>query len=1039
MLAPSDFRLTDVSRGIVGAMSARVTIVTNPLLGSTGESFNVRAGTTIQNLLPVEFNSVPVVARYNGSWLLRKDWIIPLAPGDSLEFHSYPQGNNNNGSMRAVLTILVLIASYYFGPQVGGWFGLTGQAAAAFGGALISIAGSIAINAVIRPNVPQLGGGPGASASYNVALSGNQARQGQVIPVLYGYNQSFPDFAAQPYLEYTNAGIDSAGNSPGSPAGGAPSVFVAGDQYFYALFCIGHGDYFIHAVTLDDTFLSHFSDVKWNILPPGTKPKLVLANVATAIEVTGQEPKSGKWVGPFSACAPTLKASAVSFDIVFGGLGTADPTTGNMTSLSVTLQFEYREIDDLGSSIGSWGVFKLETITGATTDAIRKTFKYPLDPPKRVEVRVLRPGIKNDNVRVLNTPLWVGLRAYLTEPALLAPTATHLEVRMRASDQLNGLSQRKIAVRSTRMLSIWDGIAWSAPKATRSIAWALADKWRSTVYGDGLPDSRIDLIALAELNAIWVKRQDRFDFIFDNRMTSFDADQLIAGAGRAAVVRRQGSVRTVVRDQLQLAPLTVFTSSSIRNKSYSSQYMLPSTDSPDGIILEYWDNQLFDYKTFDCPAPGVTVMERPLWFRLLGVSGKTHAHREGLFLASAAFYRRRITTFSTELLGMIPTYGSFIRATPAMFGWGSSGHVQAYVASIRELSLREPVDFSTPGEHYVSVQRPNGSFTAPIRVTPGSDNYIVFLDKPLDFQIITDDPTREAPKYVFGALNALGTVGQDLVVRSVKPSSRDKGTLVVEISGVAENPIVHSADAHLLPNPDEVQDSPVTTPPTDTGGGTIPLVNIVDATYGKTVLAYDAEIGEWEVAGTDHPGATLPSVDFFTPVRIRFGNNGLAAVKLSDARDWVNLSGQWSKFGELELAQADKFEIMAEFIPNWTQIDIPAITSDSDLLGLWLPLDVTRMWAVDPVAYGPQGGFVSLGWGLNLKITIRTAGTHIVQDSAVIVLQIMQILGQDPGTGGEAPGPGGDNGDGGTGPGGDGTGGDGSSGDGGGAGSDGDG
>lgn len=983
MLAPS-IKPSPVASGIGQMLSASVSVITNPLTFEPVQRFSIAAGRRIKDVLPADFNSVPVVARYNGLWLLRKDWDLPLAPGDHLEFHSYPQGNDDNGgSIRTVLMVIVAIVAYYYGVDVGSALGATNATSAqAIGQAFISIAGSLVVNAIIKPTVSPFGNdAPGTTPSYNVSLSGNQARLGQAIPVLYGYNQSFPDFAAQPYMEYDNN---------------------TSDQYYFALFCIGHGLYFINSVNLDDTLIDNFKDVEYKILQPGELPTLVLANVVTAPEVTGQELKSGQFVGPFVVCAPTLTVSAVGFDIVFSGLGSAQ-NDGSMTERSVTLDFSYREVDDLGFSIGEWTTLQVEEIKGATANAVRRSFKYPVIPSKRIEVRVVRTDVKDDNTRELNTPIWAGLRGYIDQSAPLAPTATHLEVRMRASDQLSGLSQRKISVRTTRKIPIWNGVTWSEPVENRSIAWALADKWRSTVYGDGLPDSRIDYASLLELDEIWSKRQDRFDFIFDSRMPSYEADQLIAGAGRAAVVRRQGSVRTVIRDQLQEAPLTQFPANTIRQGSFSTKYMMATPETPDGLMLEYWDNRRFDYLTIRCPCPGVTpeTMVNPLWFRILGVTGRTHAEREGLFLAAASFYRRKSTTFSTELLGMMPTYGSLIRAAPLMFGWGYSGSVKGYLVDSKELSLREAVKFIPGGSHHISLQRDDGTYTDPIQVSPGSDDFSVFLDEDPDFTVITDDPTREPPKFVFGLANA---TGQDIVVRSMSPKSKDNGTVVVELAGVVENEAVHHVDEHLLPSDDDEQDPVIDgNVPTDPNGNVLLIVNLEDTMFLKEINGTDYIVGPWEVEGAIHwagdstyQDPPQPSPDYYTPIRLEMRNDGTMWYKMSDDWAWTKVNQQWSKFGAVEPILISEYEVFAHVLISWAAAGQDSATDkylsdDSSPVEEWLDMSTTRMWAMDPNKGSPLYGYLETGYMLTLEISVRKKETTTLVDIAKYLLKANRI------------------------------------------------
>jgi len=47
--------------------------------------------------------------------------------------------------------------------------------------------------------------------------------------------------------------------------------------------------------------------------------------------------------------------------------------------------------------------------------------------------------------------------------------------------------------------------------------------------------------------------------------------------------------------------------------------------------------------------------------------------REGLYLAAANRYRRRIITLRTELEGLIPTYGDLIAIAHDMPSWGTGG------------------------------------------------------------------------------------------------------------------------------------------------------------------------------------------------------------------------------------------------------------------------------------------------------------------------------------------------------------------------------
>jgi hypothetical protein len=81
----------------------------------------------------------------------------------------------------------------------------------------------------------------------------------------------------------------------------------------------------------------------------------------------------------------------------------------------------------------------------------------------------------------------------------------------------------------TRKLPIWADGGWSIPQPTRSIAWAFADAARAE-YGAELPDTRIDLGGLSDLDAVWENRGDHFDGVFDTSMTVWEALKLVSAS-----------------------------------------------------------------------------------------------------------------------------------------------------------------------------------------------------------------------------------------------------------------------------------------------------------------------------------------------------------------------------------------------------------------------------------------------------------------------------------------------------------------------------
>ena len=880
----------------------------------------VPPGPAIAELLPAELAAEVVVCRYCGQhsggqaiYVARADWQREVQAGDLVEFHVRPQGGDGGSNpLRIILTIALIAVANIYGAQLAGAFGFTGTTAAAVGTAAITVVGSLAINALLPvASAQSAGAGPAASPSYNVALSGNAARLDGAIPVLYGYNRTFPDFAGQPYVDYDND---------------------TSDQYYYALLALGHGDYTVPRIEIDDTPLSTFADVDFNILEPGDVPTLVDPAVVTAPEVTGQELTPGRYVGAFAASGPRLSATHLGFDVVFGGLGVIN-NDGSVSSKTVTVRFEARPIDDWGAATGDWVVLATVDITAASASAVRRSYQYALPAAGRYLARAVRTSAKDESRQVANTPQWAGLRAYIDAVAPLEPSVTHIEIRMRASEQLNGLSQRKIAVTSLRKLHTWaPGTGWSAsPVETRNPAWALADKMRSTVYGDCVPDSRIDLASLHALATTWDTRQDRCDVVFDSFTDRDTADQLLAGAGRARVIRPNG-VRTMVRDEAADLPVTAYTSRMMRPGSWGARYGLPTSDSADGVILEYWSNRSWDWEAIECPAPGRTytdpthpdyddelpMMSRPVRQRVLGITGETHAKREGAYMAAKLVYRRRVTSWATELQGILPAYGSAVVLAPALPTWGQAGDVVSWVEGTRSMGVSEPLTWTPSVTHGISLVRDDGSLTAAITATAGADAYTLTLATDPDFDLVLDAADRERPRYVFGPLATHRKIARMLAIEPAGVD--DEGTPIINLTAVIEDDRVHEADEALLPEGEEVQDpinlDPIESEPGggggDGGGSTLLITTLTDRTVTDDVEA---------------------------PANAEFAllNNGQARIATNNMGTSVIGGSEWLVIAPTSTDDTGLFEC------RWTTTD-GALTSGT--VGSWLALSTTRAWAV---------------------------------------------------------------------------------------------
>lgn len=725
----------------------------NPLDPSQRTSFRARQGLTLDQLKPA--TTLPTVCQLNGEYVLAADWsFIELEVTDIAVFLTLPKGGGGGGSYQIILGIILIVVGVV----------VPGAQPLIYAGAALLLSGLLP-----SPNfVPLVNNNQGISPSptYNVQLQGNTARLGQAMPVPYGRHMIMPDFAAPPYNIFTEQD----------------------DQLYHAVLCIGVMNKFtLETVTIDDTVLEHFVDVSTQLVGPqygAATLTLVNPAVVNAPEVAGQDMLTGVVIGPFAANGPGLQAVKIGIDIVWPkGLYFANDS-GNLDPKSCQWMFEARSITSSGSSAGNWFLLGVEELELAQSNPVRRSYEYVV-PPGRYEVRGQRLDTRDDNARAGHDMSWVGLRTYINTTTPLDANANFLAIRMRANAQLSGLSQRRIAVIVRRWLPTWNpDTGWSAPVETRSIAWALADVLKNSVYGANVPDSRIDLQTLYELDLEWSARGDTFNGVFDKRITVWAALTTIARCGRARPVMR-GSVFTFVRDNEQALPVALFNTRNIKRGSFQIEYDVVTEDTPDGLELEFFNEETWSLDYVTLPMPGVVGEPiAPARISVQGITVLRQAQRECAYMAADAGYRRSRISFDTEMEGFLPALGDLIAVAHDVVGWGSGGEIVAYSPGVVQCS--EKLNWSV-GANYAIFVDEQGDIHGPYTVTPGSlANSMQFTDTLPDGLIYTGTE-RERTRYAMGPA---GSYAKFCKVLTLTPSSDD----TVHIRAVVEDVRVHSAD-----------------------------------------------------------------------------------------------------------------------------------------------------------------------------------------------------------------------------------------------------
>jgi predicted phage tail protein len=101
---------------------------------------------------------------------------------------------------------------------------------------------------------------------------------------------------------------------------------------------------------------------------------------------------------------------------------------------------------------------------------------------------------------------------------------------------------------------------------------------------------------------------------------------------------------------------------------------MPGDDTADSVKVEFFNEKTWKQDEIIASLPD-SAGEQPASVSLFGCTDKNQAIREGMYMAAANRYRRRIVSFRTELEGMIPTYGDLIAISHDMPRWGEAGDI----------------------------------------------------------------------------------------------------------------------------------------------------------------------------------------------------------------------------------------------------------------------------------------------------------------------------------------------------------------------------
>lgn len=717
--------------------------------------------------LQIEVDRAPLAVQVNGRPLA--DWRrYRLRGGDFIEVRAVVAGGGGGKILRTVAMVALVLAAPQLGPMLAGTIGVS----ATVGTALVMLGGSMLINALLPPPMPDLGGlgGRDYSVSNNYALSGarNRARTFAPMPLVIGQRRFVPDAGGNPFTEFSGQ-----------------------DQFLYQTYHFGlQPDLQLSDFRIGDTPIGNYQGVQlFHAAADGQLPA-AFGNVSSD---TGREIKaSDGWV------VRQLARETIGIGMDLQGVGYYANDNGDMEWRNVDSEIQYRRLPD-----GAWqpygddqyGKYRLP---GNSITPVRRTLMQEL-PVSQYEVRVRKTSGDVMSSRERNEFALAGLRAYRKDTTSYSGQR-RVGLKIKASSQLNGAVD-ELSAMAVASCPVWTGSTWSNQPTTNPAWWYLwfargaFDGQGRRMYGAGLPDSRIDIEAIKVWAAWCDAKQLSVGLVLDRQYSIAEVLGLIARCGRGRYTWQSGKLG-VIWDAANLPAVAVFGPANIRAGSFRIEYV--NEKVADEVIVNFSNKDKgYEIDQVRVAVPGVSAPTNPVTLDFIGCCDTNMAGREANLIAASQLYHRRRVSWETDFEGLVATRGDVVLLSHDLANWSHSGRLLA--GGRGQLRLDRSVPLGASG--WVGIRFPDGRYgTYRVNVGSGSSDTLQLRDLipasdaggPLP---VPDESPDAVPYDWMWFYDAATQPGRRVKIVDVKPSAEG-----VKFTAIDDRPEYYSAESGSFSN-----------------------------------------------------------------------------------------------------------------------------------------------------------------------------------------------------------------------------------------------
>lgn len=754
----------------------------------------------------------------NGQQLYAPDRCYPL-DGEQYVITPHVGGHGFKHIFGMVLTIGLLIAAPH------NIFGLSSMFARSLVSGAIMILGGRLINSMLHLNqVPQVE--VNQSQSYGWELPSVQTQEGNTIGETYG--------SCIPAPQLLMCHVDTVDDNT---------------QYLNVLYCGGYGP------------VDSITDLRIGYTPI---ENFQGCQVETRTGTNDQ--------APISFFPDTVADQSVDMTLKEGNAVIRSTDSNQVNKIEVTVTFPsgiYYQNDDGNfddqtarfniayrvTGTNNWSSHDY-SITRATNQAIRKTYSFSGLASARYDVRVtaVETPLTNRRCAIMQ---WSILSAYIYTGAFIRPNKVLVAMRVKATSQLNGGVPNLTWTQTRQNVWVYDPTAKTyVQKPADNPIWAAYDilhqcrrlknvntgayefvvegtpKERFTAYWQEWVDAAAYADEMVTTNDGTKEKRFQFDAIFDTSMKRLEAANKAANVGHAVIIQH-GMQFGIAVDKPSVMR-QIFgegrTLMSSFNGSFSSL-----DDRARSVEITYNDKDN-DYKNTEFfirsarYAQDVELQDNTAQLTLFGVSRRSQAYREGMYLLATNERQLETVTFSADINAIVCEYGDIIGVSHSVARIGlASGRIVAVDGNTITLDKDVTLDASENYGVKIQLSANDHIISRDIKAVAGTSNKVT-VTTPFD----ADDTPAVYDTYAVGVVDK---IVQPFRITKVEKDSDEK----VSLTCVQYDEAIYDVDYSRYPVIDYTAQDPLRAP--------VNLTLVEQAQRNYAGVKIDNIVASWQMPG----------------------------------------------------------------------------------------------------------------------------------------------------------------------------------------------